>query len=227
MACCAKKNQEVQSVEEYAGFLTLHEALPDQEREDPTCTSRNNIFFQPIPIPPPALLKNCFVLLFVLYSSSGSGLAPSGSSSGSNPSSTRERDREREREAMDPIAELLSQLSGVRRGLSGVSGASGLGSVLGLGALGSLGGALGSLGSMQHQASKSDASFICSIFNYKHSLLGNLGGPTPGSGLPAPNGRGRGLLGIVGRDSAGAFSELVSNGVGNGQSQPQLERHQV
>ena len=43
---------------------------------------------------------------------------------------------------MDPIAELLSQLSGVRRGL----GASGLGSVLGLGALGSLGGALGSLG---------------------------------------------------------------------------------
>lgn len=47
---------------------------------------------------------------------------------------------------MDPIAELLSQLSGVRRGLSGVSGASGLGSVLGLGALGSLGGALGSLG---------------------------------------------------------------------------------
>jgi len=45
---------------------------------------------------------------------------------------------------MDPIAELLSQLSGVRRGL----GASGLGSVLGLGALGSLGGALGSLGGM-------------------------------------------------------------------------------
>lgn len=135
------------------------------------------------------------------FTSTGSGLAPSGSSSGSNPSSTRERDREREREAMDPIAELLSQLSGVRRGLSGVSGASGLGSVLGLGALGSLGGALGSLGS-------------------------NLGGPTPGSGLPAPNGRGRGLLGIVGRDNAGAFSELVSNGVGNGQSQPQLERHQ-
>ncbi len=50
---------------------------------------------------------------------------------------------------MDPIAELLSQLSGVRRGLSGVSGASGLGSVLGLGALGSLGGALGSLGGIR------------------------------------------------------------------------------
>lgn len=47
---------------------------------------------------------------------------------------------------MDPIAELLSQLSGVRRGL----GASGLGSVLGLGALGSLGGALGSLGGMHY-----------------------------------------------------------------------------
>ena len=86
------------------------------------------------------------LFLHYLFSSTGSGLAPSGSSSGSNPSSTRERDREREREAMDPIAELLSQLSGVRRGLSGVSGASGLGSVLGLGALGSLGGALGSLG---------------------------------------------------------------------------------
>lgn len=66
------------------------------------------------------------------------------------------------------------------------------------------------------------------IFIYANFLPGNLGGPTPGSGLPAPNGRGRGLLGIVGRDNAGAFSELVTNGVGNGnQSQPQLERHQV
>ncbi|KAI9563992.1 potassium channel modulatory factor-like protein [Daphnia sinensis] len=137
------------------------------------------------------------------FTSTGSVLTSSGSTPGSNSSSSRERDREREREAMDPIAELLSQLSGVRRGLSGVSGASGLGSVLGLGALGSLGGALGSLGA-------------------------NLSGPSPGSsssGLPTPSGRGR-LLGLVGRDNAGAFSELVSNG-GSGQSQPQLERHQA
>nr|CAH0104100.1 unnamed protein product [Daphnia galeata] len=133
------------------------------------------------------------------FTSTGSVLTSSGSTPGSNSSSSRERDREREREAMDPIAELLSQLSGVRRGL----GASGLGSVLGLGALGSLGGALGSLGA-------------------------NLSGPSPGSSnssLPTPSGRGR-LLGLVGRDNAGAFSELVNNGA-SGQSQPQLERHQA
>lgn len=66
---------------------------------------------------------------------------------------------------MDPIAELLSQLSGVRRGLTGVSGASGLGSVLGLGALGSLGGALGSLGGEidLHRTVTVD---LCSAFHY-------------------------------------------------------------
>lgn len=130
------------------------------------------------------------------FSSSGAG----SNSSGSNASSS--RDREREREAMDPIAELLSQLSGVRRGLSGVSGSSGLGSVLGLGALGSLGGALGSLGA-------------------------NLSGPNSGSssGIPTPSGRGTGrLVGLIGRENTGAFSELVNNG---GQAQPQLERHQA
>ncbi|XP_046643506.1 E3 ubiquitin-protein ligase KCMF1-like isoform X2 [Daphnia pulicaria] len=134
------------------------------------------------------------------FTSTGSVLTSSGSTPGSNSSSSRERDREREREAMDPIAELLSQLSGVRRGL----GASGLGSVLGLGALGSLGGALGSLGA-------------------------NLSGQSPGSNnssLPTPSGRGGRLLGLVGRDNAGAFSELVNNGA-SGQSQPQLERHQA
>lgn len=136
------------------------------------------------------------------FTSTGSGLAPSGNNSASSSGSSRERERERERETMDPIAELLSQLSGVRRGLSGVSGASGLVSVLGLGALGSLGGALGSLGA-------------------------NLSGPAPGSGsgLPTPSGRGR-LLGLVGRENAGAFSDLVNNGPG-GPSQPPLERHQA
>lgn len=101
---------------------------------------------------------------------------------------------------MDPIAELLSQLSGVRRGLSGVSGASGLGSVLGLGALGSLGGALGSLGGK---------TFLIGLVYYFASWLfcatANLSGPSPGSsssGLPTPSGRGR-LLGLVGRDNAG------------------------
>lgn len=89
----------------------------------------------------------CFCTVTISFCrSTGAGLAPSGNAPGSNLGSLRERDREREREAMDPIAELLSQLSGVRRGLGGVSGPSGLGSVLGLGALGSLGGALGSIG---------------------------------------------------------------------------------
>lgn len=87
-----------------------------------------------------SLSRHVAATFVLMRRSSGAG----NNSSGSNASSS--RDREREREAMDPIAELLSQLSGVRRGLSGVSGSSGLGSVLGLGALGSLGGALGSLG---------------------------------------------------------------------------------
>jgi len=85
--------------------------------------------------------------------SSGSGLSSSSnttSNATANGGGASSSTRDREREAMDPIAELLSQLSGVRRGLSGVSGASGLGSVLGLGALGSLGGALGSLGGMYY-----------------------------------------------------------------------------
>ena len=144
----------------------------------------------------------------VLYSSTGSVLT-SGNTPGSNSSSSRERDREREREAMDPIAELLSQLSGVRRGLSGVSGASGLGSVLGLGALGSLGGALGSLGGI---------CFVTLLSNIKYQLnsyLANLSGPSPGSsnsGLPAPSGRGR-LLGLVGRDNAGLNYNFVLSSV--------------
>lgn len=149
------------------------------------------------------------------FTSSGSAMAAPGTNgvSGSGTGSTRERDRERE--AMDPIAELLSQLSGVRRGLSGVSGASGLSSVLGLGALGSLGGALGSLGA-------------------------NLGASAaPGSGIPTSVGRGSGrLLGLVGRENTAAFSEVVSNGASvtaptSSQQQqqqpppPQLERHQA
>ena len=101
---------------------------------------------------------------------------------------------------MDPIAELLSQLSGVRRGL----GASGLGSVLGLGALGSLGGALGSLGGTSFY-------IILHVFSCYSTVIifiaANLSGPSPGSSnssLPTPSGRGR-LLGLVGRDNAGAY----------------------
>ena len=70
------------------------------------------------------------------------------------------------------------------------------------------------------------------------SVAANLGGPSAGSnsGLPVSSGRSAGrLLGLVGRDNSGAFSEVAtSNGTSTATSgtssagtQPQLERHQA
>ena len=131
--CCGRRSESKwEWAEESGGSRIPLVEHPVPEREGPTCTFRKV----------DELLETLkrITMSDWIGRSSGSG----NNSSGTNSSSS--RDREREREAMDPIAELLSQLSGVRRGLSGVSGSSGLGSVLGLGALGSLGGALGSLG---------------------------------------------------------------------------------
>ena len=201
----------------YAEFPIQLEVPLVHGQEDRICTSRNTFcastksaFYE---------FKFYFVFLFPFclppslppfFSSTGSVLTSSGNTPGSNSGSSRERDREREREAMDPIAELLSQLSGVRRGLSGVSGASGLGSVLGLGALGSLGGALGSLGGMPHSQNFLQSEYGITDWNFFFSVTipANLSGPSPGSsnsGLPASSGRGTGRLleGLMERRNTG------------------------